>query len=145
MAYPLLALKWLQGMFKDLAFFIASSWSRSQLTNSPVLHLSRTYMKTASSISGNPPFLVTVNFFRDASNLLIGALCFHRSRTLLSSTLKIAAAFRLPLSSAHRITSCLNFAVYDSLLDFWRPSSITMVHDKLEQVVCLPVFLQLKL
>jgi hypothetical protein len=27
----------------------------------------------------------------------------------------------------------LNFAVYDSLIDFWCPSSITMVHDKLEQ------------
>jgi hypothetical protein len=36
--------------------------------------------------------------------------------------------------SAHRITSHLNFAVYDSLLDFWRPSSISTVHDKLEQL-----------
>jgi hypothetical protein len=27
----------------------------------------------------------------------------------------------------HWITSRLNFAVYDSLLDFWRPSSITTV------------------
>jgi hypothetical protein len=26
----------------------------------------------------------------------------------------------------------LNFGVYDSLLDFWCPSSITTVHDKLE-------------
>jgi hypothetical protein len=26
----------------------------------------------------------------------------------------------------------LNFAVYDSLLHFWRPSSITTVHDTLE-------------
>jgi hypothetical protein len=26
----------------------------------------------------------------------------------------------------------LNFAVYDSLLDVWCPSSITTVHDKLE-------------
>jgi hypothetical protein len=26
----------------------------------------------------------------------------------------------------------LNSAIYDSLLDFWRPSSITTVHDKLE-------------
>jgi hypothetical protein len=26
----------------------------------------------------------------------------------------------------------LNFAVYDSLLDFWRPSSITTVHNKLD-------------
>jgi hypothetical protein len=26
----------------------------------------------------------------------------------------------------------LNFAVYDSLIDFWRPSSISTVHYKLE-------------
>jgi hypothetical protein len=51
---------------------------------------------------------------------------------LLSSTPKIAAALRFPFSSAHQITSCLNFAVYDSLLDFWCPSSLTMVHNKLE-------------
>jgi hypothetical protein len=52
---------------------------------------------------------------------------------LLSSAPKIAAALWFPLSSAHQITSHLNFAVYDSLLDFRRPSSVTMVHDKLEQ------------
>jgi hypothetical protein len=62
---------------------------------------------------------------------------------LLSSTPNFAAALRFPLSSAHRITSRLNFAVYDSLLDFWRPSSITRVKKK--KAVCLPVFLQLKL
>jgi len=67
-----------------------------------------------------------------ASHPLIAVLCFRHSRTLLSSTPKIAAALRFPFSSAHRTTSRLNFAVYDSLLDFWRPSSITAVHDKLE-------------
>jgi hypothetical protein len=36
----------------------------------------------------------------------------------------------------------LNFAVYDSLLDFRRPSSITMVHDKFEQAP--PTFQQLR-
>jgi hypothetical protein len=102
MAYPLLALKWLQGMFKDLAFFIASSRSRSYLTNNPVLRLSWKNVKTPSSIPGNRPF---------------AALCFRHSRTLLLSTPKIAAALRFPFS-AHRITSCFNFAVYDSLLDF---------------------------
>jgi hypothetical protein len=62
------------------------------------------------------------------------ALCFRHSQTLLSSTPKIAAALWFPFSSVHRITSRLNFAVYDnSLLDFRRPSSVTTVHDKLEQ------------
>jgi hypothetical protein len=101
-------------------------------------------VKTASSISGNRPFLGPVNFFHDASYPLIAALCFRHSRMLLSSTPKFAAALRFPLSSAHRITSRLNFAVYDSLLDFWRPSFTTRVQ-KTEKAVCLPVFLQLKL
>ena len=113
--------------------------------NSPVLRLSRKNLKTALSISGNRPFLGPVNFFRDASHPLIAALCFRHSRTVLPSTPKIAAALRFPLSSAHQITSRLNCAICDSLLDFWRPSSITRVHDKLEQAVCLPVFIQLKL
>jgi hypothetical protein len=51
---------------------------------------------------------------------------------LLSLIPKIAVALRFPFSSAHLITSRLNFAIYDSLLDFWRPSSVTTVHDKLE-------------
>jgi hypothetical protein len=88
-------------MFKDLAFFIVSSQSRSQLTNSPVLHLSLKNVKTASPVSGNRPFLGPVNFLHDASHLLIDALCFCHSRTLLSSTPKIAAALRFPLSSVH--------------------------------------------
>jgi hypothetical protein len=67
-----------------------------------------------------------------ASYPLIAVLRFRHSRTLLSSTPKIAATLRFPFSSAHRKISRLNFAVYDSLLDFWRPSSITTVHDKLE-------------
>jgi hypothetical protein len=46
---------------------------------------------------------------------------------LLPSTPKTAAALRFPFSSVHRITSHLNFAVCDSVLDFWRPSSITTV------------------
>jgi hypothetical protein len=57
--------------------------------------------------------------------------CFRHSRLLLSSTPKIAVALRFPFF-VHWIMSCLNFAIYDSLLDFWRPSSITTVHDKLE-------------
>ena len=69
-------------------------------------------------------------------------MCFHHSWTLLSSTPKIAAALRFPFSSAHRITSSLNFAVYDSLLEFRHPSSITMVYDKLEQAP--PTFQQLR-
>jgi hypothetical protein len=44
---------------------------------------------------------------------------------------KNCSALRFPFS-AHRITSGLNFAVYDTLFDFWHPSSITTVHDKLE-------------
>jgi len=95
-------------------------------------NLSWKNMKTASSISGNRPFLGPVNFLRDISHLLIAVLCFRHSRTLLSSTPKIAAALRFPFSSMHQITSRLNFAVHDSLLDFWHPSSITTVHDKLE-------------
>jgi hypothetical protein len=39
---------------------------------------------------------------------------------------------RFSFSSAHRINSCFNFGIYDSLLDFWHPSSITTVHNKLE-------------
>jgi len=70
--------------------------------------------------------------FSDASHPLIAVLCFRHSRTLLSSTPKTAAALRFPFSSVHRINSRLNFAVYDSLLDFWCPSSITTVHNKLE-------------
>ena len=69
-------------------------------------------------------------------------MCFCHSRMLLSSTPKIAAALRFPFSSAHRITSHLNFAVYDSLLDFRRPSSVTTVHDKLEKAP--PTFQQPK-
>jgi len=72
-------------------------------------------MKIASSISGNRPFLGPVNFRRGASHPVITILCFRHSRTLLSSTPKIAMALRFPFSSAHRITSRLNFAVYDSL------------------------------
>jgi hypothetical protein len=60
-------------------------------------------------------------------------VCFRYGRTLLSSIPKIAAVFRFPFSSVHRITSRLNFATYDSLLDFRCPSSVTTVHDKLEQ------------
>ena len=70
------------------------------------------------------------------------ALCSRHSRTLISSTPKIAAALRFPFSSAHRITSRLNFAVYDSVLDFRRPSSVTTVLDKLEQAP--PTFQQLR-
>jgi hypothetical protein len=33
----------------------------------------------------------------------------------------------------HRTTSCMNFATCDSFIDFWLSSSITMVHNKLEQ------------
>jgi hypothetical protein len=119
-------------MLKNLAFFIASSQSRSQFTNSPVLRVSSKNVKTLSSISGNCRCLGPVNFLRDASHLLIAALCFHHSRMLLSSTPKIATALWFP-SSAHRITSRLSFAVYDGLLDFWRPSSVTTVHDKLDK------------
>ena len=46
-----------------------------------------------------------VNFFCDASDPLIAAFCFCHSRTLLSSTPKIAAALQFPLSCAHQITS----------------------------------------
>jgi hypothetical protein len=49
---------------------------------------------------------------------------------LLSSTPKFEAALQFPLSSTHRIASRLNFAVYYSLLDFLRPSSITRVKKK---------------
>jgi hypothetical protein len=89
-------------------------------------------MKTVLSVSGSHPILGPVNFLRDAPHLPVAVLCFRHSRTLLSSTPKTAAALRFPFSSAQRITSRLNFAVYDSLLDFWHPSSITTVHDKLE-------------
>jgi hypothetical protein len=99
-------------------------------TNSPVLCLSWKNVKTASLILGNHPFFGPVNFLCDASHPLIAALRFDHSRTLLSSTAKIAATLQFSFS-AHQITSRLNFAIYDSLLDFWRPS-ITTVHDKLE-------------
>jgi hypothetical protein len=115
-------------MFKDLVFFNASLQSVKEVQ--PCVSLEKNF-KTASSISGNRPFLGPLNFLRDASHLLIAALCFRHSQTLLSLTPKIAAALRFPFSSAHRITSRLNSAVYDSLLDFWHPSSITTVHDKL--------------
>jgi hypothetical protein len=71
-------------MLKNLAFFIA--------------------FLTASSVSGNRPFLGPVNFFHDASHPLIAALCFRHSRMLHLLTPKIAAALRFPLSSAHQIT-----------------------------------------
>ena len=70
------------------------------------------------------------------------ALYFRHSRTLLSSTPKIAAGLRFPFSSAHRVNSSLNFAIYDSLLDFRHPSSVTTAHDKLEQAT--PTFQQLR-
>jgi hypothetical protein len=56
--------------------------------------------------------LLTQHFLKDVTIMLSG-MAFHAADT-------------------HRITSRLNCAVYDSLLDFWRPSYITMVHDKLE-------------
>jgi hypothetical protein len=68
-------------------------------------NISRKNMKTATSISGNRPFLGPANFLRDASDLLIAVLFFYHSRTLLSSTPKIAAAMRFPFSSVHLITS----------------------------------------
>ena len=78
-------------------------------------NLSWKNVKTASSVLGNHPFLGPVNFLRDASRPLFAVLWFCRSRTALSSTPTTAAALRFPFSSAHRITSRLNFAVYDSL------------------------------
>jgi hypothetical protein len=87
-------------------------------------------------------FQEIMTFLRDASHPLIAAWCFRYSRSLLSSTPKLAAALRFPFSSPHRITSRLNFAVCDSLLDLRRPSSITMEHDKLDQAP--PTFQQLR-
>jgi hypothetical protein len=54
-------------------------------------------------------------------------------QTLLSPTPKITSASQFRFSSAHQTISHLNFAIYDILLDFWRPSSITMVHEKLDE------------
>jgi len=95
-------------------------------------NLSWKTVKTASQISGNHPFLGPVNFLRDASHPLITALCFRHSQTLFSSTPKMSVALRFPFSSVYWITSRLNFAIYDSLLGFWHPSSITTVHNELE-------------
>jgi hypothetical protein len=86
-------------------------------------------VETASSISGNHPFLGPVNFISDASHPPIGAFCFSHSQTLLSSTPKITVALRCHSSLAYR-TLCLNFAtVCDSLLDFWCPSSTTDIYE----------------
>jgi hypothetical protein len=90
-------------------------------------------MKTAPTISGNCPFLGPVNFFRDASHSLITALCFCHSRKLLLTTPKTAAAALHFLPTLRVEQSHLNFVVYDSLLDFWHPSSTTVVHNILEQ------------
>jgi hypothetical protein len=74
-----------------------------------------------------------VNLFHDASHSLITALSFHHSQISFPPTPKIAAALQFPFSDAHQTTSHLNFPVYDGLLDLWHPSSITMLHDILEQ------------
>jgi hypothetical protein len=50
---------------------------------------------------------------------------------------KIAAALWFPFSTAHRRISRLNFALYDSHLYFWCPSSITTVHDKFRQAALM--------
>jgi hypothetical protein len=86
-----------------------------------------------SSISGNCPFLGPVIFLCDILHSLIIVLCFCHGQSLLSSTPKIAAALQFHFSSAKRITSHFNFLIYENLLDFWRPSSITMIHNKLDQ------------
>jgi hypothetical protein len=50
---------------------------------------------------------------------------------LFASIPKIAVTLQFLFYAHH--TTCLNFAANDSLLDFWRTSSITMVHAILEQ------------
>jgi hypothetical protein len=89
-------------------------------------------MKTPSSVSGNHPFFGPVNFFHDDPHLPITDLSFHRSRTVFSPTPKTAAALWF-FFSACQTTSCFNFAVYDSLLDFYHPCPIIAVHGMLEQ------------
>jgi hypothetical protein len=126
-------------MFKDLTFFIASSRVDH---NSQTVQSCVSLEKTCRLHHQFQEILGPVNFLRDASHPLIAALCFRHSRTLLPSTPKIAATLRFPFSSAHRITSRLNFAIYESRLDFRHPSSITTVHDKLEQAP--PTFQQLR-
>jgi hypothetical protein len=67
-------------MFKDLAFFIASS--REEDHNSQTVQSCVSLeknLKTASSTSGNRPFLGPLNFLRDISHLPIAALCFRQS------------------------------------------------------------------
>ena len=93
-------------------------------------------VKTASSISGNHPFLGPVNFLHASSHLLIAVLCFRHSRTLLSSTPEIAAALQFPFSSVHWITSSLNFAIYDSLFRFL----VSLFHDCGTQQIGISTF-----
>ena len=50
----------------------------------------------------------------------------------LKDMTKMLSGMAFHAADVHRITSRVNFAVYDSLLDFRCPSSITTVHDKLE-------------
>jgi hypothetical protein len=54
----------------------------------PVLRLLKN-LKTASLLSGNCPFLGTLNFFHDGSLLLNANSCFCHSQTLLSSAPKL--------------------------------------------------------
>jgi hypothetical protein len=93
-------------------------------------------VKTASSFSGNHPFLGPVDFLCDALDSLIAALCFCHSRMLLSSTPKIAAALRFPFSSVHQITSRLNFAIYESnIQDFCNTSLKLLSKDAMHMPV----------
>jgi hypothetical protein len=46
---------------------------------------------------------------------------------------KTCSGFVVSFPSAHQTISCYNFAIYDSIFDFWLSSSITTVHDVLGQ------------
>ena len=79
---------------------------------------------SSHTVSSSDPFkaLLMQHFLKDLTIVLSG-MAFHAANTH-RATSEGAARLIFPVS--------VNLAVYDSLLDFWRLSSITTVHDKLE-------------
>ena len=84
--------------------------------------LSSTSSSHTMSSSDPSKALLMQHFLKDLTIMLSG-MAFHAADTHRATSEGVALLiFPVPV----------NFAVYVSLLDFWHPSSITTVHDKLE-------------
>jgi len=96
--------------------------SLSVLSTQSLSSLSST--SSSHTISSSDPFkaLLMQHFLKDLTIVLYG-MAFHAANTHRATSEGVARLI-FPVS--------VNLAIYDSLLDFWRLSSITTVHDKLQ-------------